>query len=109
MRLPWLPVKEWNAGEAVPETLAVSADFDQYMQERNNSMNDRVKWLSDNILQLDCIDLTDGEIHVEKLHRETPDDALQLSDRLYGIFSECLFCRKRHREGYLRYVLELLQ
>jgi len=80
-----LPAKEWKAGDAVPGTLAVSAVFDEYMQERNNSMNNRLKWLSDNVNLMDCIDLTEGKIHIEKLHRETPDEALQLSERLYGL------------------------
>jgi TnpA family transposase len=80
-----LPAKDWSAVETVPGTLAVSANCDEYMKERNNSMNDRVKWLSDNIRLLDCIDLADGKIHVEKLHKETPDEAIHLSDRLYGI------------------------
>jgi len=79
-----LPAKGWNAIETVPGTLAVSACFDEYIQERKESMNVRLKWLSDNIRQLDCINLTDGKINIGKLHKETPDEALCLSDRLYG-------------------------
>ena len=77
-----LPADDWNA--VVPK-LAVSACFDEYLQERNQSMNDRLKCLSENIHGLDCIDLSDGKIHVKRLEKETPEEAEQLTERLYNL------------------------
>ncbi|MDR0230577.1 MAG: Tn3 family transposase [Dysgonamonadaceae bacterium] len=77
-----LPAGEWNA---VTDKLAVSACCDEYIQERNQSMNDRLKWLSDNIQGLDCINLSEGKIHVGRLEKETPEEAEQLTERLYGL------------------------
>jgi hypothetical protein len=83
-----LPAKDWNAGESVPGMLAVSAHCDEYMEERNNSMNDRMKWLSGNIHQLDSVNLSDGKIHMKRLQKETPEDAEQLSGILYSLLPD---------------------
>jgi len=77
-----LPENEWKNETG---KLAVSACYDDYMQERNKSMDDRLQFLSENIQQLDSIDLSDGKIHIERLNKETPEEAEQLSERLYGI------------------------
>jgi TnpA family transposase len=77
-----LPADEWSA---VTPKLAVSAYCDDYLQERNKSMNDCLKWLSDNIHGLDCINLPDCKIRVERLEKETPEEAEQLTERLYSL------------------------
>ena len=77
-----LPANEWKVEAA---KLAVSACYDDFIQERDKSMNDRLQWLSENIQQLDSIDLSDGKIHIERLHNETPEEAEQLSERLFGL------------------------
>jgi TnpA family transposase len=41
--------------------------------------------LSDHIRRLDFINLSSGKIHIERLDKETPDKAVQLSESLYKI------------------------
>jgi TnpA family transposase len=77
-----LPENEWKREIG---KLAVNACYDNYMQERTKSMHERIQWLSENIHQLAGIDLSDGKIHIERLNKETPEEAEQLSERLYGI------------------------
>jgi TnpA family transposase len=77
-----LPAEEWKS---VTGKLAVSACYDDYLQERMQSMNERMKWLSENIQGLDCINSPDGKIHVERLQKDTPGEAKQLSEKLYGL------------------------
>jgi len=77
-----LPENGWKAETG---KLAVSACYDDFIRERIKSMNDRLQWLSENISQLSGIDLSDGKIHIERLHHETPEEAEQLSERLYGL------------------------
>jgi TnpA family transposase len=80
-----LPVKEWDTGKSVTAKLAVSVSFDEFMQERIQSTQDRLKWLSGNINKPECVSMENGKIHIEKLRKDTPEEAMRLSERLYNI------------------------
>ena len=80
-----LSLKEWNVEDA---KLPVSTCFDGYIQERSKCLENRIKWLSKNIYQLDCINLIGGKIHVERLRNETPEEAERLSEKLYSLIPQ---------------------
>lgn len=50
-----LPENEWNVEEYVTGKLAVSTCFNEYIQERKQSIHVRLKWLSGNVKNLDFI------------------------------------------------------
>jgi TnpA family transposase len=80
-----IPEEEWKTKQDVSSKLAVSSSFDDYMQERTDSLHIRYKWLSDNICHLDGIDIKKNKFRIDKLEKETPEEAVYLSERLYGI------------------------
>ena len=78
-----IPTQEWKTKQDVSTKLAVSLSFVDYIQERTESLHIRYKWLSDNIHQLGGVDIKENKVRIDKLEKETPAEAVSLSDELY--------------------------
>jgi len=74
---------DWDNKKAVLKKLAVSLCPDEYLQERNEALHARLRWTSENADKLDGVTIGDNRIHVDKLERDTPEEAIALSEKLY--------------------------
>ena len=75
---------EWQKSKDLSR-LAVSLKLEDYMIERNLSLNARLKWLSKNINQIKGISIENGKISISRLERNIPLEAEQLSSKLYKL------------------------
>ncbi len=63
--------------------LSVSLSFEDYMTERNSSLNERLKWLSANSNKLDGVSLEKGKLSISRLEKDVPEEAKKFSASLY--------------------------
>ena len=78
-----IPHDEWNTVKKTGTRLAVNLDVREYLQERIESLNSRLKWFSKNIDTLDGVAIENSKIHIDKLEKDTPPEAVLLSQKLY--------------------------
>ncbi len=78
-----IPHDEWNTVKKTGIRLAVNLDVREYLQERIESLNSRLKWFSKNIDKLDGVSIENSKIHIDKLEKDTPPEAVLLSQKLY--------------------------
>ena len=76
---------DWDDKKELAPRIAVSLDFQEYITERMDSLDKRLKWVSKNADKLDGISIGTDRIHVEKLEKEAPEEAKLLSKRLYSL------------------------
>lgn len=74
----WISLKENNK-------LSVSLSFDEYIQDRLNNLNERLRWLSKNIKNINTISIDNCKISISRLENITPKEAKELSSNLYKI------------------------
>lgn len=65
--------------------LAVSLSFDEYIEERIEALNKRLKFVSSNINDLQGVNLEQGKLHVNRLEKDIPDEARSFSCSLYEL------------------------
>ncbi|MFA1643630.1 Tn3 family transposase [Chryseomicrobium imtechense] len=63
--------------------LSVSLSFEDYIQERTNSLNERLKWLSNNWNKLEGVSLEKGKLSIARLEKDIPEEAKKFSASLY--------------------------
>ncbi|TMZ33949.1 Tn3 family transposase, partial [Klebsiella pneumoniae] len=82
----FVPEQEWvEAKEKGTTGLYVPLTAKEYIADRKRALADRLYWLSKNINSLEGVSLEDGKIHVDRLEKETPEEAEQLSKKLYSL------------------------
>lgn len=74
----WINSKENNK-------LSVSLSFDEYIQDRLNSLNERLRWLSKNMKNISTISIDNCKISIARLENITPKEAKELSFSLYKL------------------------
>ncbi len=75
----------WDDNKTVISKLAVSLSFEEYIREREESLNKRLQFVSKNRNKLEGITFDKNQIHVEKLEKDTPEEAKALSESLYKL------------------------
>lgn len=63
--------------------LSVSLSFEDYVQERTNSLNEKLKWLSNNWNKLEGVSLEKGKLSIARLEKDIPEEAKKFSASLY--------------------------
>ncbi len=76
---------EWEITKFSESKLAVSLSDEEYVLERIESLNRRLNWVSKNVGKLSGVSLENGNIHVDKLEKDVPDEATELSKELYSL------------------------
>ncbi|MEY7999665.1 hypothetical protein AB8U03_05500 [Clostridium sp. Mt-5] len=74
---------EWNIVKQAGTRLVVDLDVKEYLEERINSLNSRLKWFSKNLDKLEGVTIDNSKIHIDRLEKDTPNEAIQLSQKLY--------------------------
>jgi len=74
---------EWDTKKTTSSKLAVSTSQEEYLQERKESLHNRLLWVSKNADKLDGVSIGNDRIHVDRLEKDVPEDAMALSERLH--------------------------
>lgn len=83
-----LPISEWDKTQDISEKLAVSNNFNEYIEERYSTLQMMFDALSENLTKLKDLEIDNGKIHIEKLEKEIPDEVKLLNDSLYGLLPD---------------------
>lgn len=78
-----VPYEGFSIAKNIGTRLAVSIDVNEYLKERMDSLNERLIWLSKNIDKIEGISIENSKIHVDRLEKDTPTEASELSQKLY--------------------------
>ncbi|WP_373894770.1 Tn3 family transposase [Virgibacillus sp. CBA3643] len=77
--------KDWDETSPADTRLKVPFSFEEYFQERKGALEQRLKWVEKHADDLEGVDISNGKIHVDRLEKDTPEEAKQLSSELYGM------------------------
>ena len=93
----WINSKENNK-------LSVSLSFDEYIQDRLNSLNERLRWLSKNMKNISTISIDNCKISIARLENITPKEAKELSFSLYKLLPKIKPVSYTHLDVYKRQI-----
>lgn len=80
-----VPKENWAGLEPGATKLAVSMSASDYLAERTESLLKRLKWVSKNVDDLEGINVENGKLHIERLEKNTPEEARDFSVSLYEL------------------------
>jgi len=75
--------EEWALIKQNGTKLAISNNYEDYIQERKDTLLKRIKWVNENVQTLEGVSLLNGEIHVKRLEKNTPEEAKDYSKSIY--------------------------
>lgn len=75
--------EEWSLIKQNVTKLAVSNNYEEYIQERKDTLLQRIKWVNENVQTLEGVSLLNDEIHVKRLEKNTPEEAKDYSKSIY--------------------------
>lgn len=76
---------EWKPIHTTGSKLAVSLNVEEYLEERTTSLMHRLRWVSENIDELEGVNIEKGRLHVHRLEKDVPEEAKQYSATLYSM------------------------
>lgn len=76
---------DWGKAKTKRTNIAVNVSFDQYIQERCETLNTKLQWISKNIDKVESINIEKQRIHIERLQADTPEEARNFSLSLYNM------------------------
>ncbi|MDQ0495290.1 TnpA family transposase [Paenibacillus brasilensis] len=77
--------EDWLQAKAAGTRLAVSPSSEEYLSERTDTLHHRLTWISNNINSLEGINADKEKIRVDRLERDTPEEARSFSLSLYDM------------------------
>jgi TnpA family transposase len=75
----------WQQAKQVGTRLAVPLCPKEYLQERTETLRERLDFFSNNFHRLEDATFEDGSLHVQRLEKVTPPEAEKLSETLYSM------------------------
>lgn len=76
---------DWVKAKVKGNKIAVKISFDQYIQERIETLNTKLHWISKNINKVESINIEKQKIQVERLQADTPEESRNFSLSLYNM------------------------
>lgn len=80
-----IDINEWKIAKDTGTRLAVSLNFEEYIKERMNSLEEILQFVSKNIGNLNGVTIENGELHINRLEKDTPEEAKSFSKLLYSM------------------------
>ena len=77
--------EDWNHMTQATTKLAVSLSAEEYLEERTESSIKRLNWVSNNVDDLEGVNVKNGKLHIERLEKDTPEGARDFSISLYEL------------------------
>jgi hypothetical protein len=81
----WSPQKIWDETKNTGNRLAVGLSAQEYINERKLVLNERLKFISNNVDSLEGISIDKSRIRLDRLEKDTPEEAKTLSQTLYNM------------------------
>jgi len=78
-----IPINEWNDIKSASSKLAVSYSINDYLEERTDSLQRRLQFVSKNAEKLNGVSIGNDKIHIDRLEKDTPEEAMAFSEGLY--------------------------
>ncbi|SEG81613.1 Tn3 transposase DDE domain-containing protein [Bacillus sp. ok061] len=78
-----VPSQDWIDSKEIGTHLAVATHADEYIAERTQILLKRIETFSNNAHSLDGVDIDKGNLHLQRLEKDTREEAKQLSAKLY--------------------------
>lgn len=75
--------EEWKKTKINGHRLSTSLSAKDYLDERSEALSKRLTWVSNNLDSLDGININNSKLHVNRLEKDTPEDARSYSLSLY--------------------------
>ncbi|WP_461389102.1 Tn3 family transposase [Desulfosporosinus fructosivorans] len=63
----------------------MSLSAEEYLEERTESLIKRLNWVSNNVDDLEGVNVENGKLHIGRLEKNTPEDARDFSISLYEL------------------------
>ncbi len=76
---------DWSRTESSSIRLAVDLSANEYIEERTDSLLNRLQWVSKNIVELEGVNLVNGKLHIDRLEKDVPDESRNFSLSLYEL------------------------
>lgn len=80
-----VPKEEWAKARTNGTRLAVNVSAENYIQERTKELNERLAWISNNLDSLEGISIEKAKLRVDRLEKDTPEEARSFSLSLYNL------------------------
>jgi TnpA family transposase len=82
-----IPVDEWKkvCSTGKLRRIVVPLSFEEYIEERKSALRERLMFISTHLYELEDARIEDGSIHIERLEKDTPPEAEELSEKLYAM------------------------
>lgn len=77
--------EDWNHITQATTKLVVSLSAEEYLEERTESLIKRLNWVSNNVDDLEGVNVENGKLHIERLQKDTPEGARDFSISLYEL------------------------
>jgi len=78
------PKSDWELAKVEGTRLSVNTGFHQYIQERIETVNTKLQWISENTDKIEGINIEKQRIHIERLQADTPEESRNFSLSLYN-------------------------
>ncbi|MCM3715488.1 Tn3 family transposase [Alkalihalobacillus oceani] len=80
-----VPKEDWTTTRLTDTKLAVRSSADEYLEERRKSLAQRLTWVSNNLDSLEGVNIEKAKIRVDRLEKNTPEEARAFSLSLYNM------------------------
>lgn len=80
-----IPKEEWLETDLHHNRLAVSSSAEEYLNERMDSLRKRLQAMSENVDELEGVSIEKGKFRIDRLEKDTPEDAKAFSSSLYSM------------------------
>jgi TnpA family transposase len=77
--------QEWEKAKINGHRLSTSLSAQDYLDERLEALSKRLTWVSNNLDSLEGININKSKLHVDRLEKDTPEDARSYSLSLYNM------------------------
>ncbi len=77
--------EKWAQIEPDATILAVGMSANDYLAERTDSLLKRLEWVSNHVEDLEGVNIDNGKLHIDRLEKDTPEDARNFSLSLYEL------------------------
>ena len=79
-------IKDFKLHSKENNKLSVSLSFDEYIQDRLNSLNERLRWLSKNMKNISTISIDNCKISIARLENITPKEAKEAKELSFSLY-----------------------
>lgn len=77
--------EEWASIPLYETRLAVQSTAEEYLEERREALAKRLTWVSNNLDSLEGLNIKKDKLRVDRLERDTPEEARNFSLSLYNM------------------------